>query len=481
MTANDLVMLLPLIILATSMVIIMLMIGIHRSHALTATLTLIGMALAFGSIFIATPRAPQQVTSLLTFDSFAYFYAGLIIAAAFAVTALSYAYLRSRDEMREEYYLLLLSATLGSVVLAASSHFISFFLGLEILSVSLYALVAYNRSNPVNVEAGIKYLILAAASAAVLLFGMALIYAELGTMQFREIAAGLTSPGEPGVIYILAGFAMIMVGIGFKLALVPFHMWTPDVYQGAPAPVTAFVATVSKGSIFALLLRLFSRVDLSAQIPLFVIFSVLAIASMLVGNLLALRQNNVKRILAYSSIAHLGYLLVAFLASGSRGALAVTFYLVAYIVTNLVAFGVVTVLSTGERDAEDIEDYRGLFRRHPWLTLLFSASLFSLAGIPLTAGFIGKFYLVLAGAGAALWALVIILVLASTIGLFYYLRVVVALYSRPVEGAPAAGPAPSLSLAGGVVLTVLTLMLFWLGTYPTPLLQVIQTVAASLF
>jgi NADH-quinone oxidoreductase subunit N len=368
----------------------------------------------------------------------------------------------------------LLLATLGSMTLVASSHFVSFFLGLEILSVSLYAMIAYTRARPISVEAGIKYLILAAASAAFLLFGIALVYAETGTMEFARIATALRANSAD--VIALAGLAMIVVGVGFKLALVPFHLWTPDVYEGAPAPVTAFVATVSKGAMFALLLRYSNLLGIQTYYSLFIAFSVIAIASMLVGNLLALLQNNVKRILAYSSIAHLGYLLVAFLASGALAVIAVAFYLTAYFVTTLGAFGVVTLLSDADRDADRIDDYRGLFHRHPWLAGIFTAMLLSLAGIPLTAGFVGKFYLVAAGVGSALWLLVIVLVVASAIGLFYYLRIVVAMYQPPPEGAPAPARV-SLPIAGSVTLAVLTLLLVWLGVYPTPFIQMIQQLA----
>ena len=236
------------------------------------------------------------------------------------------------------------------MVLVASSHFISFFLGLEILSVALYALSAYLHTRSRALEAGIKYLILAGSSSAFLLFGMALIYAQLGTMDLFRLAASL--PGAQNSPLVLGGLAFIVTGIGFKLGVVPFHLWAPDVYEGAPAPVTAFLATVSKGAIFALLLRYFYTVPArSTSAPVFVLFAIIAIASMLIGNLLALFQNNVKRILAYSSIAHMGYLLVAFEASNTTASEAVAFYLVAYFITTIGAFGVVTVLSDEERDA----------------------------------------------------------------------------------------------------------------------------------
>jgi NADH-quinone oxidoreductase subunit N len=473
MTGVDLMALCPLILIAAFAIAIMLVIAFYRNHLLTATLTAAGILLAFLTVLvISLPLAPRQITPLLVLDHYALFYMGLIFAASLALAILSYPYLRGRQGNYEEYYLLLLLATLGSATLVGSTHFASFFLGLEILSVSLYALIAYPRAPERSIEAGVKYLILAAASAAFLLFGMALIYAELGTMEFSQIANRATQ-GGPGIL-LLTGLGMIIVGLGFKLGFVPFHMWTPDVYEGAPAPVTAFVATISKGSVFALLLRYFSRVELHTLGSVFLIFTILAIASMFVGNLLALLQRNVKRILAYSSIAHLGYLLVAFLASGILAPVAVAFYLVAYFITTLGAFGVVTVLSGKERDADDLEDYRSLVRDRPYLAGIFTAMLLSLAGIPLTAGFVGKFYIVVAGAGSALWLLVLCLVGASAIGLFYYLRIVGALYASLPKEKENHPTQASLSLAGGLVLAVLLILLVWLGVYPAPLVHLIQ-------
>jgi NADH-quinone oxidoreductase subunit N len=266
---------------------------------------------------------------------------------------------------------------------------------------------------------------------------------------------------------------MIITGMAFKLALVPFHMWTPDVYQGAPAPVAAFIATVSKGGMFAILLRYFYRLEVRNYQPIVVVFTIIAIASMLGGNLLALLQQNVKRILAYSSIAHMGYVLVAFIASGVLAVQAVTFYLIAYFVTIIGAFGVVTVLSNGDADAESLESYRGLFWRRPALAGVMTAMLLSLTGIPVTAGFIGKFYVVAAGASSAAWSLIIILVVSSVIGAFYYLRVMFALYAPSEAGDRPAEVPPRMAFASSVLL-VLTLLLIWLGVYPAPLLHVIR-------
>lgn len=478
MTLSSFAPLLPLAIVALSAVLIMLTLAFQRNHTLTACLTLVGLGLAIAALFRMPPDS-FQVTPLMVVDGYARFFTGLLLAASFAVVLFSHGYLERRSDSPEEFYLLVLLATLGSMVLVAASHFAAFFLGLEILSVSLYALIAYLRPETRGVEAGVKYLVLAAASSGFLLFGIALVYAETGTMEFARITSVSPLGSNVQNVVLLSGMAMIIVGFGFKLAIVPFHLWTPDVYEGAPAPVTAFVATVSKGAVFALLFRYFLLVRLQEYRSLFLVFALIAVASMIIGNLLALLQTNVKRILAYSSIAHLGYMLVAFLAGGPLAVTAVALYLVSYFVTTLGAFGVVTVLSGPARDADRIEDYAGLFRRRPWLAVIFTAMLLSLAGMPLTSGFVGKFFLVAAGVSSALWLVVLVLVLTSAIGLFYYVRIIAAMYVAAPQ-VDAAGGAVQMSRAGGLVLAVLVFLLVWLGVYPAPLIQFIQAVARIL-
>ena len=475
MNAHDLLQILPMLIIAVALTLILLVIAFKRSHLLVCILTLIGIMCAFLSLFLAssTPRSLRHVTPLLVMDDYALFSLGLILAAAFVVATLSYEYLKARLQRPEEYYTLLLLATFGAMVLAASSHFASFILGLEILSIPLYVLVAYPLTKSSHIEAGIKYLILSAASAAFLLFGMALVYARLGTMEFAGIASGmLTVQADP---LVLVGTAMAIVGIGFKLAVVPFHLWTPDVYEGAPAPVTAFIATVSKGAVFTLLLRYFMGIKIPEEGSLFLIFGIIAVASMFTGNLLALFQNNVKRLLAYSSIAHFGYLLVAFLSTGPLRIEAVAYYLVAYFITTIGAFGIVTLMSPGKRDADDINDYSGLYARSPLLAIALTLMLLSLAGIPLTVGFIGKFYVMAAGIDSSRWFLVAILVINSGIGLFYYLRVIGAMFLYPLPGEPAVPP--RTGLASGLVIIALVLLLVWWGVYPALLADVIQHMA----
>ncbi len=476
MTPSDFAALTPLLILGSSTVAVMLIIALRRNYTATVMLTLIGLCASFRSLWTMKQHLPRHVTPLLVMDRYALFYIGLIVAATIVIVLLSYAYFKKIEGDNEEVYILLLAATLGASVLVAANHFASFFLGLELLSVSLYGMISYIYVRRLSVEAGIKYLVLAAVSAAFLLFGMALVYMAAGTMEFGRLAS-LISAGNLSRELMLPGIALIITGFGFKLALVPFHFWTPDVYHGAPAPVAAYVATVSKGAMFALLLRFIatSAVNVYTAVP--AIFTIIAISSMFAGNVLALLQNNVKRILAYSSMAHLGYILVAFLAGGQLGALAVTFYLVAYFITILGAFGVVTVLSGGNRDAENLEDYRGLFWRRPALATVFTVMLLSLAGIPITAGFIGKFYILTAGASSSIWALLIIVVITSAIGLFYYLRVIVVLYG---DGSTAPVANYSLAPLANIVLGLLTAVLLLFGVFPAPLLNLIRTIITDL-
>jgi NADH-quinone oxidoreductase subunit N len=269
----------------------------------------------------------------------------------------------------------------------------------------------------------------------------------------------------------------MLVGIGFKLAIVPFHVWTPDVYTGAPAPVTAFVASVSKSAVFALLLRYFFVTDGYQFDTVMIALAVIAIASMLIGNILALIQENVKRILAYSSIAHLGYMLVAFIAGGDRALEAVAYYLIVYSLAVLGSFGIISLISPEGRERMSLEDFRGLFWQRPRLAIIFTILLLSLAGIPVTAGFVGKFYLVLAGVAAAHWVLVVVLAIASLIGIYYYFRIMAVMYAR--RDTPAAST-PTVSLSGATLLGLLAAATIYLGVYPDQLLLLIRRLVLTL-
>lgn len=482
MTAAEIIAILPLIAVTTAAIVVMLQIAWRRRHGVAAALTAAGLAVSLASLGPAAAVAPRSATPLISIDGYALFYMGLFFAAALAVAGLAHGYFGRRHDRAEEFYLLILIATLGASVLAGASHFASLVLGFEILSVALFALVAYPLAHERPLEAAVKYLVLAGVSSAFLFFGLALVYAASGTLAFAALGQmGIAADGSAKGAYVLVGFALAFVGIGFKLSLVPFHMWAPDVYEGAPAPATAYLATVSKGAVFVLLLRFFAEAGGYMAWSITLVVGLVAAASMLAGNLLALLQRNVKRILAYSSIAHFGYLLVSFLAAGPMAAEAVGYYIAAYFVTTLGAFGVVSVASERHdagSEMETLEDYRGLFRRYPWLAGAFTAMLLSLAGIPLTMGFIAKFYVIAAGAGASLWLLVIILIVGSAIGLFYYLRIIFLLFAEGGAAAPRASS--TLSREGRMTLAALTGLLVVLGVYPGPLIEVIRVATAGL-
>jgi NADH-quinone oxidoreductase subunit N len=368
--------------------------------------------------------------------------------------------------VKEEYYIVLFTSTLGAALLAVANHFVLFFLGLETLSISLYVLIAFQRSKSNSIEAGIKYLILASVSSAFLLFGMALIYTAFGTMQFTAIVTALG--GNQLSPLVISGFGMMIVGIGFKLALAPFHMWTPDVYQGAPAPVSAFVATVSKGAVMAVLIRFFFNLKGFENHYLYITISGIAILSMFVGNILAINQKNIKRLLGYSSIANMGYLIIILLTGTSKGIQASLFYLISYFITTISAFGVISLLSTKDYEAEQIEDFRGLFWHRPLIAVVLTLSLLSLAGIPLTSGFIAKFYVILEGMNSGLFILVISLIINSVIGLYYYLRIITTLFSPAGEFS-----LPCLTATGKFTLGILGLAILILGVYPGWLIDII--------
>jgi len=493
MSATTVIGILPLAVLAAASIVVLLLAAFSRRALPAFVATLAGLAASLACTGVAWTRVPLAAGTLLSFDGFVLFGFVLILGAAVFVAISSWAYLAGGKDIGGEYYFLLLVATLGGCVLAASSAFASFFLGLEMLSVSLYALIGWRRDRGIGTEAAIKYLILAGASSAFLLFGMALVYAAIGTMDLFRLAAAATGQG----VLAPVGLGMMLVGIGFKLAVVPFHLWTPDIYDGAPAPVTGYIATVSKGAMVVVLARALgpafvgtggvSHVSTAAP-PLVAagfpwVFALIAGLSMFAGNLLALRENNVKRILAYSSIAHLGYILVAFLAGGPQALRAIAFYLVAYFAMTLGAFAVISALSSPDKDADDIEDYRGLAGRRPWTAAMLTTMLLSLAGLPLTAGFVGKFLILSAGAGAELWTLAVILAVNGTISIFYYLKIVSVMFRAgpaggplPAQPAPMARPvtgAVSAPLVAAIAIAVLALAVVALGVYPAPFLSII--------
>ncbi|HRK35407.1 MAG TPA: NADH-quinone oxidoreductase subunit N [Candidatus Hydrogenedentes bacterium] len=479
MTWDNFIAISPVLAFMLGPIVLMLAIAVRRSHTVTALLSYCVLALTALLALNAASVAPRQLTQLLIVDNFGLFYLLLITAVTAVLMHLGVRYLANRESHPEEYYVLLLLAAGGAAIMGMSTHFASFYLGLEVLSVSQYGLVAYVRRDRRGVEAGIKYLVLAAASAAFMLFGMALVYAEFGSMHFAVLAHATETQVHNAVV--LLGVAMIFVGIGFKLSVAPFHLWAPDIYEGSPVPVAAFTATVAKIGVIAILVRYFAIENTPVSESLYGVIAITAAISMLAGNLLALIQHNIKRLLAYSSIAQIGYLSVSFLHGGHLTSEGVAYYLVAYSLGSLAVFGVVMTVSASLRrpyDMERLEDFAGLYWRNKTLAIVMTIGLLSLAGIPLTAGFVGKLYMVLAGAEARYWWLLVVLAFSSVIGVYYYLRIILLLFSRGKAYPPLATASP-IAPSQRAALIALSGLSILLGVFPAPLISVIEAITLS--
>lgn len=469
LTTTHLMALTPVILLFATTVTVMLGIAWRRQHAVIAMVSVLGLNLALVSMLLVWQMRGVE-SPLLVFDGLTVFASVLILVATLACATLAHAFLEGYPGPREEFYLLMLCAAAGGIVLVASRHLASLFFGLELLSMPLYGMLAYTFRDRLSLEAGIKYLVLSAGATAFLLFGMALLYAETGHLDLAGLSVAL---GRSSGDWALAGAALMIVGLGFKLSLAPFHLWTPDVYEGAPGPAVTFLASASKVAVFVVLWRLVMLAPAFDSTILHNVLAGLAMITMLVGNLLALTQNNIKRLLGYSSIAHFGYLLVALVINDGLSSETAGVYLVTYVITTLGAFGVVTLLSSpySGQDAAALHHYRGLFWRRPYLAAVLTVTLLSLAGIPFTVGFIGKFYIIALGVEAGRWWLVGAIILGSALGLYYYLRVMVTLYL--VEpGMRRRDATNDWGLrAGGLMVLGLALLVIVLGIYPSPMIE----------
>ncbi|MEH6518597.1 MAG: NADH-quinone oxidoreductase subunit N [Halioglobus sp.] len=439
MSMSSLYALLPLVILACGVTVIMMQVAFFRGLRATVVLTVLTFMTAALSTLYSVEYTPLAVTPLLQADRLGLLFCSLFCIAAAITALLSVDFLAQREDEPEEYFLLLILSTLGACILACSVHLASLLLGLELMSIALYALIAYPDRSFLPLEAATKYLVLSGAASATALFGFALLYAATGTLAFVEIGIALTTT-DTSQSGLLIAAVMIVTGLGFKLSLVPFHLWTPDVYDGAPAPVTGFLASVSKVAVFVVLLRWFVDANLFRFDVLISCMSLIAIFSMLAGNLLALMQTNLKRLLAYSSISHMGYLVIIFTVGADAqhrtlATEAAVFYLIAYTATTLAAFALLALISSGgvKREHPQLRDVSGLLWHRPLVAGMFLLALLSLAGIPLTAGFIAKFYVISAAVSGSHWILLASLVVGSGIGIYYYLRVVYYLARRPEE------------------------------------------------
>jgi NADH-quinone oxidoreductase subunit N len=465
---------LPELVLAIG-AMVLLMIGAYNGQRTTGLVTTLGVVLLIvvGGLELTLPAG-----KLTTFgggfivDDFARFLKIVALIGSATTLILSAEFLSDPSRRIFEYAILVLLSTLGMMVLISAGDLIMLYLGLELMSLALYVVAASNRDNAKSTEAGLKYFVLGALSSGMLLYGASLVYGFTGTVSFAGIAA-VVKTGSVGIVF---GLVFLLAGLCFKVSAVPFHMWTPDVYEGAPTPVTAFFASAPKVAAMAV----FARVTLTAfpgivpqwqQIVVFV-----SIASMVLGSFAAIGQQNIKRLMAYSSIGHMGFALVGLAAGTTEGAQGVLVYLAIYVVMTLGSFSVILSMKRNGEHVEKISDFAGLWRTNPALALFFAMFLFSLAGVPWLAGFFGKFYVFTAAINAGLFTLAVVGVLASVVGCYYYLMIVKTMFfDEPV------GPLDPMRFELRTVLAVTSFLNFFFVVYPGPLISTASAAAKSLF
>lgn len=464
MTSADLMALVPLMILAGGSVLVLLAGAVKPGGYLYGVAGGVIVAATFCSLLIPI----GAVMPGLAFTPYSRFFALFLNSAGLTALLLASGYNRRREITGEEYPATILFALAGMGAACAATDLLMLFLGLESFTFAFYILVAIKRGSSRGGEAGLKYLLNGTLSAAILAMGMALVYAARGTLKLAELASANGAGSEP--LY-LAGCCLILLGMAFKLSLVPAHLWTADVYQGAPAPVTALLSTASKGASLAALLLLLPL--FGAWSGLRDIFWMLALLSMLAGNLAALVQSNLKRLLAWSSVGQMGYVALALVALPAGGARAAVFYLVVYAAAGVAAFGAISVLSVDE-ELETIENYRGLGYRNPLAGAALGVAMFSLAGIPPAAGFMGKFAVFAAALRGGEYALALAGILSALVAVYFYLRIVVVLYMKPSVIPPE--PVRMLGKSEIAALLVPTFVMLLLGVYPQPLLALLEKI-----
>ncbi|MDE0317082.1 MAG: NADH-quinone oxidoreductase subunit N [Candidatus Poribacteria bacterium] len=473
--------LMPQLVIVSTLLIVLVFDMIDSiSKKTLGWMTIVGAVIAlWASINLLQAGTDQtQFNDMFRIDSYSLFFNIIFLVSTILVALISISYLGKGDKKQGPYYLLILLATLGMMLMAAGNELIIIFLGLELMSLSLYVLAGYFRESPASSEAGMKYLLLGAFASAFFLYGIALIYGAAGTTSIPGIAEKLTTESQSPLL--LAGTFLLIVGFGFKVAIVPFHQWAPDVYEGAPTTIAAFISAGPKAAGFAAFIRIFMEALPDIQSEWTGVIVLLAMLTMTVGNVIAIAQTNIKRMLAYSSIAHAGYVLIGLAAANDDGTSSAMLYLLVYCVMNIGAFGAVILARTADGESLTISDYAGLGFRKPLLGIFMTLMLLSLAGFPPTAGFVGKFYIFKSAVQAAVqpdvvntWlvSLVIVGAVNTAISAFYYLRVVVTMYMREPEEELEFNPYPS-TLVIGLALAAIGVLL--IGILPSLLLNPAQ-------
>jgi NADH-quinone oxidoreductase subunit N len=426
-----------LVVWASALLLVDLFIPKDRK-GITAALSALGLALTLGFTLTQIGQEMTSFNNMVVLDGFSTFVNALLLLSGLLGIGLSFGYIKRMNMERGEYYTLMLFSISGMMLMAQAGDLIVVFLALELLSIPLYVLAAFDRPKVESEEAGLKYFLLGAFATGFVVYGTTLVFGATGTTSLNGIVTFLGSNGTPSLLLSI-GAALILVGLGFKIAAVPFHMWTPDVYQGSPTAVTAFMAAGAKIAGFAALLRVFATAFPSIAGDMTGVLWAISALTMILGNLIAISQTNIKRLLAYSSIAHAGYILMAFVPYGNKDVASVSiaaglFYLVSYAITNFGTWGVVIALERAEGKGLEIRDYAGLGRKYPGLAAAMTIFMLSLIGLPPTLGLVGKFYLFRAVIAGGFTGLAIIGVLTSLVSAYYYLRVVVTMYMQ--EGDP---------------------------------------------
>ena len=476
----DLIPFLPeLVLIAAALALLMLGVFRKGNSALDATvLAIVAMLVALGALIEVSGGRQTTFGGLFALDAFSVFSKGLVLMASALTAAMSYPFLEREKIARFEFPVLMLFATVGMMLMVSANDFLALYLGLELQSLSLYVLAAYHRDNLRSTEAALKYFVLGALASGMLLYGISLVYGFAGTTSFEALSKVFSSEhlAHPR-IGVLAGVVFIMAGLAFKISAVPFHMWTPDVYEGAPTPVTAFYSIGPKIAAFSLLIRVLTGPfgELAAQWQQVVVF--VSLASMGVGAFAAIQQTNIKRLMAYSSIGHVGFALVGLAAGKEMGIQGVLVYLSIYLFMNVGTFAVILSMRQKGRMVENISDLAGLGKTNPGMAAVMGVLMFSMAGIPPMAGFWGKFYVFMAAVHAGLWTLAILGVLSSVVAAFYYLRIVKVMYfDEPVEAFDRPADKPMR-----LVMAVTTLAVLVFTFLPGPLLNGAKAAAQVLF
>ncbi|WAI11928.1 MAG: NADH-quinone oxidoreductase subunit N [Buchnera aphidicola (Macrosiphum albifrons)] len=484
MTINlqQLTALLPLLIIIFTALTVMLSISYNRNHFFIAVFSILGFISAFCSLYLLTKIVPIDITFLFYIDSYSILYIGMIMISSVCACIFAYPWLLKYPFNKEEFYLLIIISNLGAISLIISNHMAAFFISIELISLPIFGLIAYSSYQKYSLEASFKYIILSGISSSFLLLGIAWIYSISGSLDFLSIHQVFDIASKNEKLVVLFGISMVLVSLFFKLSIVPFHLWTPDIYQGTPTSVLSFFSTTGKIAVFSALLHFLSRISELNNEILYFILLLITILSILIGNLMALFQKNIKRFFGYTSISQLGYLLIVLFISEKNYLFSLeasAIYLFSYLFSNIACFGIINLISNADKKNNidsSIDSYQGLFWSQPLLSAIFTLSLLSLAGIPMTLGFIGKFYILSIITQEHLWIIGFSFLIGTMLGLYCYLRIILNLYLNQEKLLKINSNISKnwFYTPSGAIICISGIILLILGIYPSPLISLMK-------